>query len=168
MQAPLLCLLGLGYSKVTVTPKQRCHAAARYTSTSSEEAAEPPEGASYEQADFQRIDYNLSSKRCSAMRAGDASSFTCPQRCRVACCAQEDAQDNVVLMSRQHFRQCSVQACWRSCGFRLIEPVIAGVSAPLTARVVGLYLAQKSKGKPSKAAATRKGGGSRGCAGSLC
>jgi hypothetical protein len=31
MQAPLLCLLGLGYSKVTVTPKQRCHAAARYS-----------------------------------------------------------------------------------------------------------------------------------------
>jgi hypothetical protein len=31
MRAPQPCLQGLGYSKVPVTPKQRCHAAARYT-----------------------------------------------------------------------------------------------------------------------------------------
>jgi hypothetical protein len=33
MRAPQPCLQGLGYSKVPVTPKQRCHAAARYTGT---------------------------------------------------------------------------------------------------------------------------------------
>uniref|UniRef100_A0A383WGC8 Leucine-rich repeat-containing N-terminal plant-type domain-containing protein n=1 Tax=Tetradesmus obliquus TaxID=3088 RepID=A0A383WGC8_TETOB len=153
------------------------------------QALVPPPGAGTESDDFNLYEsVRPSSKRCSALRANDVSSFTCPPRCRVACCAKEDAQDgSTVRMSNQHFRQCSAQACSRSCRFQdeAIEtvaappapsgqPTVAPVSAPHQERVVALYLAQKKKtrangvGAPGKSPVPRKSGGSGRCAGSLC
>uniref|UniRef100_A0A383W2K4 Uncharacterized protein n=1 Tax=Tetradesmus obliquus TaxID=3088 RepID=A0A383W2K4_TETOB len=109
---------------------------------------------------------NPSSKRCAALRAGDISSFTCPARCRVACCAQDDAEGGLIELSEHRFQQCSIQACKRSCGFQLTT--VPAVSGPFSPQVVALYLAQKSRGKPGTAAGTRKSDGSGGCTGSLC
>jgi hypothetical protein len=129
-------------------------------------AAEAPGGGA-EAAEFPSYGLDPSrSQRCAAMRAGDVSSFTCPPRCRVACCAQEDAVYGSVEMSHHHFGQCSVQACKRSCGFQLT--IAQAVSGPYTPQTAALYLAQKSRGKPAKAAGTHKGSGSEGCTGSLC
>jgi hypothetical protein len=140
-------------------------------SDSASASAEPP-GGKAEADTYPALDVRLSSKHCSATRAGDVSSFTCPQGCRVACCAQEDAEYNKVQMSHPFFChpfwRCSVQACSRSCGFKLV--IILRDTGPYTQRTVAIYLAQKSRGKPVNAAATRKGGGSGSgcCTGSLC
>uniref|UniRef100_A0A383W3C7 Leucine-rich repeat-containing N-terminal plant-type domain-containing protein n=1 Tax=Tetradesmus obliquus TaxID=3088 RepID=A0A383W3C7_TETOB len=131
---------------------------------STKASSAPPSGESALHDAYYSVD--PSSERCAAMRAGDASGFTCPPRCRVACCAKEDAPHDLVSLSSHHFWQCSVQACLRSCGFQLIKA--QAVSGPYTPKTVALYLAQKSKGMPAKTAGTSKSGGSKGCTGSLC
>jgi hypothetical protein len=125
--------------------------------------AQPPSVAS-EANGLSSYGVNPNSERCAAMRAGAACSFTCPPRCRVACCAKEDVEYFAVKMSIHPFWQCSVQACLRSCGFELI----AYESPTYTQQIVALYLAQKSRGNSAKASGARKTGGSEGCTGSLC
>jgi hypothetical protein len=125
--------------------------------------ARPPGVAS--EGAFSPYGVDPSSERCAATRAGAASSFTCPPRCRVACCAEEGVYF-AVKMSNHPFWQCSVQACMRSCGFELT--FTAAESVTYTQKIVALYLAQKSKGRPPKASGIRKTGGFGGCTGSLC
>jgi hypothetical protein len=142
-------------------------AQAQLGNTKNVSVPDQPPGVTAEPNDYTSAAVDPSSERCAAMRAGAASSFTCPPRCRVACCAKEDVgYFSQVKMSNHAFWQCSVHACKRSCGFELT--IAAAVTGPYTPKTVALYLAQKSKGKPAKAGGARISGGSGGCTGSLC
>lgn len=109
---------------------------------------------------------------CAAMRAGQVSSSTCPTHCQVACCALEDAdRSGYVQMLRHRFWQCSELTCAEaSCGFQFGPAVVPFAGSSYT-RITAVYAAQKSSkqpAQPSKAAATRRSGGSGVCTGSLC
>lgn len=140
------------------------------SSASADFFADPPFGLpEASDIDVPRNRVQYTSKRCAALRAGDASGFTCPPRCRVACCTEEDARAQTwVKMSEHYFWQCSVSACKQSCGFDVSNFGKALVSSVFTPEIVATYLAQKKKGKKGKAGVQGSNHGSGGCARSLC
>lgn len=103
-----------------------------------------------------------SMERCAELRAGVVSSFSCPQRCRVACCAEADVQHlsagmipTAPMVSSKYFAQCSVGACSKSCGFPILQQVVAAQAQVSIVSVAGqAYLAHMSRGQAARAGPT--------------